>query len=58
MDELAIGEGRIAAFESRPRALLLLLFADRVKTSTLARGDCHERADRLMLRSGTPGVGE
>jgi hypothetical protein len=56
MDELAIGEGRIAAFESRRRAQLL--FADRVKTSTLARGDCHERADRLMLRSGTPGVGE
>lgn len=24
----------------------------------LARGGCHERVERLMLRSGTPGVGE
>lgn len=56
MEELAIVVGRTAAFESRRGNRLL--FADRVKASTLARGDCHERADRLMLRSGTPGVGE
>jgi hypothetical protein len=55
-EELAIGVGRTAAFESRRENRLL--FAGRVKTSTLARRDCHERADRLMLRSGTPGVGE
>jgi hypothetical protein len=56
MDEFAIGVERMAAFESRRGKRLL--FTGRVKASTLARGDCHERADRLMLRSGTPGVGE
>jgi hypothetical protein len=56
MDEFAIGVEWMVAFESRRGNRLL--FAGRVKASTLARGDCHERADRLMLRSGTPGVGE
>ena len=56
MEELVRGVERTAGFESRRE--YRLLFAGRVKASTLARGDCHERADRLMLRSGTPGVGE
>lgn len=34
------------------------LFAGVRATSTLARGDCHVRVERLMVRSGTPGVGE
>lgn len=47
--------GVLNGFESRRSRSL---FAVLQVTSTLARGDCHERAERLMLRSGPPGVGE
>lgn len=43
------------AFESRCGRSL---FAGVQETSTPPRGSCHVRAERLMLRSGTTGVGE